>query len=155
MDIDIFIEEGLPGCPGEEWLRRLVEQVLMALGTEPGAGLSLALSGDERVRQLNREFRGLDEPTDVLSFGPRSEGGGEPFPFILPPEGPPYLGDIIISCPQAVRQASAQGHPVETEIAVLLVHGVLHLLGYEHGDPESERAMKEKEAEVLGRVKLE
>ena len=73
--------------------------------------------------------------------------------FILPPDGVRHLGEVIISCPQAASQASERHHSLEREIAILTVHGVLHLLGYEHDKPELEQAMRAKEAEILSRIK--
>jgi probable rRNA maturation factor len=102
------------------WLLRLLAQVAMpAVG---GAGLSFGVRfvGDRAMRQTNRHFRGFDKSTDVLSF-PGEDGV----------EGR-HLGDVLISVPTARRQAAAAGHPVETELQILLLHGVLHCLGYDH-----------------------
>ena len=81
------------------------------------ASLSILLCGDARMRTLNREWQGLDLPTDVLSF-PSGEPG--------------FLGDVVIDVPYAARQAKRRGHPVSREVRILLAHGLLHLLGYDH-----------------------
>ncbi len=120
-------------------IRRLAQRVLAAVG-EPGAELSIELVGDRRMRRLNRRYRNLDAPTDVLAF-PIREGGGPPSPL---------LGDVVISLHRAVCQASARGHSLEQEVSSLLVHGVLHLCGYDHARTQREaRRMWRKEQAVL------
>ena len=120
-------------------IRRLAQRVLAAVG-EPGAELSIELVGDRRMRRLNRRYRNLDAPTDVLAF-PIREGGGPPSPL---------LGDVVISLHRAVCQASARGHSLEQEVSSLLVHGVLHLCGYDHERNQREaRRMRRKEQSVL------
>ncbi|HKZ50720.1 MAG TPA: rRNA maturation RNase YbeY, partial [Dehalococcoidia bacterium] len=122
----------------------LARMVLEAQGTEQAIELSIAVADDETVRDLNARYLGEDAPTDVLSF-PLWEG--EPFPQ-LPGVARP-LGEVIISYPTARRQAQGQGHSVERELAHLLVHGILHLLGYDHAEPGEERAMRAREEEIL------
>ncbi|GAI01759.1 unnamed protein product, partial [marine sediment metagenome] len=90
-----------------------------------------------------------DEPTDVLAFSAREEIDAELPPFVQPPDGALHLGEVIISYPQAVTQAKEHRHSVKREIAILIIHGVLHLLGYEHDKPELERQMKTREQEIL------
>ncbi|HEY8643486.1 MAG TPA: rRNA maturation RNase YbeY [Candidatus Dormibacteraeota bacterium] len=92
------------------------------------ASLTLRVTGDRELRRLNREFLGEDHATDVLSFP-----AGSP--------GDPYLGDIALSWPMVVRQAGSFGHPVEVEAALLSVHGLLHLLGWDHRTVAEEREM--------------
>lgn len=109
--------------------------------------LSVVITGDEAVRELNRRYAGEDAPTDVLSF---SQLEGEP--FVSPPGALRQLGEIVISYPTAERQARAASHAVGAEVAHLLVHGVLHLLGYDHGTPEEERRMQTRERELLANL---
>ncbi len=85
--------------------------------------MTVVLAGDGTLRRLNREFRGKDGTTDVLSF-PAGEG--------RLPDGSHPLGEVVISVPQAARQAKAAGHALTREIRLLLIHGYLHLLGYDH-----------------------
>lgn len=113
-------------------------------------GLSLVVTTDDAVRALNRDYRGVDAPTDVLSFAAR-DGGDDG--FVLP-NTPPYLGDIIIAAPTAVRQAAAMGHTATDEILLLTVHGCLHLLGYDHHTPAEKRRMWEVQAKILRRNNL-
>lgn len=104
------------------------------------------LTDDRTVQELNRIYRGMDKPTDVLSFSQRE---GE-----TAPQWGSLLGDVIISCERAQRQATEFGHSMAREVAFLTVHGVLHLLGWDHEDPEDERRMMAKTEEILSAVGL-
>lgn len=126
-------------------LMAIVSRALDAEGAPEGSELGVVLTGDDIVRDLNHRYLGLDEPTDVLSFGM-----GEPFPG--PEEAQRQLGEVIISIETAERQAAEAGHDLDREVAHLLVHGVLHILGYDHAEPEAERAMREREERILGRA---
>ena len=111
--------------------------------SSPVADLTLVLTGDSQIQSLDRDFLGLDAPTDVLSF-PSSETD--------PETGRRYLGDIIISVPRAEAQSSAAGHSLEAELSLLVVHGVLHLLGHDHAGPEEKTSMWSAQSEVLTRL---
>ncbi len=87
--------------------------------------LSIVITDDQQLQDLNRQFLAIDRPTDVLAF-PSGE--------LDPDTGSTYLGDVIVSFPQARKQADAAGHSIEDEIQLLVVHGVLHLLEYDHHD---------------------
>ena len=144
--ISILIEAPFRGRLDRAALRRLALRVLRAEGVTPPAEVGLVVSGDEVLRDLNRRYRGLDEPTDVLSFG--HDPSGEP--FVTPPDGVRRLGEVILSYPMAERQAQEAGRSTQEEAAHLVVHGLLHLLGYDHDDPEDERRMRAREEEYLG-----
>lgn len=155
MEINVLIDEGLEGSLAESWLQSVAEQVLIAQSISSAAELSLVIASQERVQELNRTYRGKDEPTDVLAFSmfpaeDKLEAGSPP--FVTPPDGVLHLGEVIVSYPQAVIQAGEHQHSVEKEIAILLIHGVLHLLGYEHDKPEPESDMRAREAEILGNI---
>ena len=155
MEIGVLIEERFEGCPEESWLRSVAEQVLIAQGSGPAVEMSLVITGQDRVHELNRAYRGIDEPTDVLSFSMllgEEEPEADSTSFIAPPDGVIHLGEVIVSYPQAVIQAGEHQHPIEKEIAVLVVHGVLHLLGYDHDKAELERDMRARELEILSRI---
>ncbi len=107
--------------------------------------LSIALSDGRRLQQLNRDFLGIDAPTDVLSF-PAAESD--------PESGAVYLGDIVISVEHARKQALAAGHPLEAEVQLLVVHGVLHLLGYDHARPAEKSRMWAAQAAILNSIGL-
>jgi probable rRNA maturation factor len=107
--------------------------------------LTIVLSDDTQLRELNRAYLGVDEPTDVLSF-PASETD--------PETGARYLGDILISVPRADAQARRAGHPLEAEVQLLVAHGVLHLLGYDHAEPDEKSKMWRAQAEILESIDL-
>lgn len=156
MEINVLIDADLEGCPDAGWLESLAEKVLVAHGIDSRAELSLAIVGQERIHQLNLSYLGQDEPTDVLSFSMLSEpSGGGVTPFVTPPDGIKYLGEVIISCPQAVIQAAEHRHSVQRELATLIIHGVLHILGFDHDEPERERQMRDREAEILSHIEGE
>ncbi len=124
-------------------LRQVAEAVLRR---EQVAGeATLVLTDDEAIQALNRDFRDVDAPTDVLAFGAREDAGA----FVAAPEAGAYLGDVIVSYPRAVAQAAEQGHPVEQELNLLVVHGLLHLLGYDHAEEEEKAAMWARQEEIL------
>ena len=152
----------------ESRLERTAAQTLHAASEarartdSPGSRLDVVVADDETVKRLNAEYRGLDQTTDVLAFSFEHEGeymgdvsppaSPDGFDFILPPREEGWLGEVIISYPQAVRQAGQSGRDANHELTALLVHGVLHLLGYDHDDPAEEAAMKALESLILDRV---
>ena len=151
-------------CRGleEEWLRAAVKCGLNgSLPAEAEGQISLVLTDDETVRQLNREYRGLDRTTDVLSFSFEHWGHWEgdddaptrnddtPTGWPLPDDEPPPLGEIVVSIPQAARQADGQGVPLRRELALLIVHGTLHLLGHDHYEEDEREAMQALERIAL------
>ena len=154
-EINVIIEGVFEGCPGEDWLVSVTKRVLAAEGVISDVELGLVVTGQERVQELNRVYRGKDRPTDVLSFGMTSapeETAAEATLFVMPPDGILHLGEVVISYPQAVIQAQEHGHPVNKEMAILIIHGVLHLLEYDHEKPEPARLMVTKEAEILSQI---
>jgi len=128
---------------GEGDLRRLAAEVLGQEGVAGETELSLIITNDEAIRELNRRFRGVDTPTDVLAFGAEAEEH-----FVSAPESPPYLGDIVISYQRALAQAEELGHAVAEELKLLVIHGVLHLLGYDHQEEATARKMREREERI-------
>jgi probable rRNA maturation factor len=156
MEINVLIDEDLEGNLEEGWLQNVAEKVLVTQGIASKVELGLVITSQERVQQLNQDYLGRDEPTDVLAFAmlpPEGEIGVDFPPFIIPPDGVRHLGEVIIAYPQATVQAREHHHSVEKEIAILIIHGVLHLLGYEHDEPEREHQMRAREAEVLSYIK--
>jgi len=147
-EIEIFVGEKFRGVVDGGWVKKIVRQILKAERVAPPYEVSLVFADSETVQQLNRDYRGVDEPTDVLAFYmlPQKEADSS---FALPPDGVTRLGEVIISYPQAAEQAKEQGHSPERELALLVIHGILHLLGYDHEEPDEERKMKERERELL------
>jgi len=150
-EIGIHTEQKFKDCVDEEWVRKIAHEVLKAEGVASPLEISLVFTDSETVRKLNRDYREVDEPTDVLAFYmlPRQV---DDFSFVLPPDSITRLGEVIISYPQAVEQAKEQGHSVDKELALLIIHGILHLLGYDHEQPEEETKMRAKEKELLARA---
>lgn len=145
-------------------LKRVAEAVLKAVEIEDKAEISLAIVGDGRMRKLNKMYRGKNRVTDVLSFENRSVMAylNRAFPrlkkakaeeFIESPDGIKKLGEVVICYPQAKKQAERLGHSLEKELTILLIHGILHLLGYDHEKDESEAAkMDEMEKKILNEI---
>jgi len=127
----------------EEAVARLVARVLAAEGVD-NAESSVELVGERRIRALNAEHRGKDEVTDVLSFPLEDAGEGPGRAPADGPAGPPrLLGDVVVCARQALRQARADALPPALELAVLLVHGTLHLLGYDHETDAGQMALRQ------------
>ena len=124
-------------------IRRAARLALEAGGAEPPCAMTVSVTTAEQFRALNRDFAGLDEPTDVLSFGAEDE------PYAVEPGEPPYLGDVIIARPIAEAQAQEAGHSLLTELQILTIHGSLHLLGYDHQDDAQQAEMRAREAAAL------
>ena len=154
LDLSLFIEPLYRDKLDAAWIEKAVSCALEAEGARYAAELSVAVTGDEAVAELNERFRGKQGTTDVLSFamsgGEVGEGG-----FVSPPNGKQDLGEVIISYPQAKRQAEGLGHTTKDEIAFLTIHGVFHLLGYDHEIVPEAELMREMESRALGNMGIE
>lgn len=124
----------------QDLLERAAQAALEHESESSEHDLSIVLTDNARLHELNLNYLGVDAPTDVLSF-PATETD--------PETGGRYLGDILISIPRAQAQADAAGHPLESEVQLLVVHGVLHLLGHDHGEPDEKERMWKAQAEIL------
>jgi len=144
--IELAVEEGLDGTWDQPRIETLVQNIIRSERGDGDFSISLHLVGDDTIRALNNEHRGLDAHTDVLSFPLHDPTGMR---FVLPPNQPPNLGDVVVSYPRAVAQAQDFGHSIERELGYLVAHGVLHLLGYDHEAPDERRVMRRKEEEAL------
>ncbi len=146
--LEFVIEDGLEA--GASWdepriaalVRTLVERELR----RPDYRLALHLVSDATIRALNHEHRGTDAHTDVLSFPLHDPNGMR---FVLPRGEPINLGDVVVSYPRVVAQAASFGHSLERELAYLVAHGVLHLLGYDHELEADRKRMRQREEEAL------
>jgi probable rRNA maturation factor len=136
---EVEIRPGLPDSLAP-LLQRAAELTLQQQSLPAGSELTIVLTDDRQLHELNRQYLGVDAPTDVLSF-PAGE--------IDPDTALPYLGDILISFERARAQAQTSGHPVEAELQLLVVHGVLHLLGHDHAEPDEKQRMWAAQAHVL------
>lgn len=126
-------------------LTALARRTLAAEGAPSPSVLSVAIIDDRSMRELNSRYRHVDAATDVLSFTADAGDG-----FIAPPEASRHLGDVAISYETAERQAREAGREIEDELAHLLVHGILHILGYDHESTGEARAMRKRENALLG-----
>ena len=159
MEINVLVEEGIEVGIDLEWMQKIIETVLTTENVPPNAEISLVITGQERIQELNRDYRGKDQPTDVLSFSMSEqkidEEEEEAVAFINPPDGLIHLGEVIISYPQALLQAEESQHSIKQEMAALIVHGVLHIQGYDHEKAEMEPAMQAKEKQILSTLEKE
>jgi len=122
----------------------MVKKILQYLKIKENIEVSILFTEDKFIQELNKKYRGIDLPTDVLSFSFQEEKSD--FPVI---EQNIMLGDIIISVETAQRQANLLHHSLEQEITFLLIHGLLHLLGYDHLEEEEMKMMQKKERELI------
>ena len=151
------------------WLRRVALSgisVALSESQQEPVQMGLVIADDETLQDLNKEYRGADEVTDVLSFSWEHEGHWEgdheppkdseadvPWPIGATPEQARHpLGEVVVSYPQARRQAQARGVETEQELALLIIHGILHLAGFDHVEPEEETRMKAREELALDRI---
>ncbi|MEN9933461.1 MAG: hypothetical protein RLZZ387_40 [Chloroflexota bacterium] len=153
MTVDVQIDPRYEAEVSPELIERAVAATL---ATEEVAGpveVSVLVTDDAQLHQLNRDYRGVDAPTDVLSFADEEdEDAGTPA-FVRPPDAPRYLGDIALSYERVVAQAAEYGHSRERELAFLVVHGVLHLLGYDHErGSEDDSDMRARQDAVMERL---
>ncbi len=137
MEISIVDREEFIDGPGREELVRLVERILAYLDLSSRSELCVSLVSDVDMRELNRRYRQIDMTTDVLCFPQKSD------------VTPDLLGDIVISYQTALRHSRRLGITVEEELRLLIVHAVLHLLGFDHKKKKERETMREKEKEVL------
>ena len=150
--VDVQIADELVGLTIDS---ALVERAVLTTLTQQAhphaVEVSVYVTTAAEVQALNRDYRAKDAPTDVLSFA----DDGADSPFVLPPDMPRYLGDIAISWPHVVAQASEYGHSQARELAFLTVHGVLHLLGYDHErGPEDDQAMRDIQDVIMTLLEL-
>jgi len=148
--ITIKIERGLKFPFSRWWLTAICRTVLDEEKIIQPVEIECVITDDTTIQRLNKQFRNINEPTDVLSFAFKdtyTDAQGASFPEVT--DGPEILGQIIVSFPMSVTQAAAHRHGVDQELKLLVVHGMLHLLGYDHQDPAEERKMKQREKHVI------
>lgn len=130
--INLEIDEVFQDQVQRSFLAHAAENTLNYLSVPKNASLSIQITTDQHIQALNQQYRHYDQPTDVLAF---------PAGHTDPDDGTMYLGDVIISFPRAVFQAEQRGHPAIQEIQLLIIHGILHLCGFDHADPEGKQSM--------------
>lgn len=151
MNIDFVFDNEVENFENnyEQDFTAIIEQALKTLGIEDGVEVSCVLVDDERIHEINREYRHIDRSTDVISFAMEDNDQ-----FYV--EGMPRtLGDIFISVDHAKKQAEEYGHSLRREMCFLFTHGILHLLGYDHMTDEQEKEMFGLQDEILGALSIE
>lgn len=152
LELDIQVDEQYEGQFDQALIERAVAAVLAVEGIDEPVELSVLVTDDGELRRLNREYRDIDQATDVLSF---ASGDDEDSAFVQPAEMGRFLGDLAISYERVLAQAAEYGHTPARELAFLTAHGVLHLLGYDHErGPEDTAAMRAREAAAMAQLGL-
>lgn len=141
--INLQIAESLESQVSADAVLSAVQAALNYYDPSLQVNLTVAVDTDETLRTLNLQYRGVNAPTDVLSFNADE---------IDPETGQTYLGDILISYDRALAQAEKAGHSAQNELQLLAVHGTLHLLGFDHGEEDEKQRMWAAQAEILERI---
>jgi probable rRNA maturation factor len=155
FNVDVRIDQEFASLVSERLLVEAAQATVRGEDLNGRTSMGLTITGDDTVRELNASYRSMDTTTDVLSFSYPAQHGpptDEADQFLMPPGEEAGVGEVVVSYPQARRQAEDAGVPVDEEIAHLITHGTLHLLGYDHDDPVRDQAMRARESAVLGRL---
>jgi probable rRNA maturation factor len=145
MKIQIYVQAKLSFQQWRSTVQRACKAALSQQGIEE-ASLAVVLTDESTIHQMNMQYAGEDQGTDVLSFSSDTYD---------PDSGLRYLGDILIAVPVAEQQSVARGHGLGDELSLLAVHGTLHLLGYDHGDQETSEQMWQLQEQILGQLGIE
>jgi probable rRNA maturation factor len=155
LEVDIQVAEHLEYDVDISLIEQAIAAVLSNEGIDEPIEVSVLVTDDEELHNLNRDYRGIDAPTDVLSFADEEEAEGSEGIFVRPPDEPRYLGDLAISYERVLSQAEEYGHTPARELAYLAAHGTLHLLGYDHElGPEHEADMRQREEAAMEQLGL-
>lgn len=152
--IDVQIFPSFEQLLDPPWIQSVAKVALDIADPVGRSSVSIVVADEPTVHSINLKFRGLDEPTDVLSFGYNSDSNGTDFTHEFPvdPDGSEDLGEVILCYPLASRQAIEHNVSTPEELALLTIHGVFHLLGYDHDEAEAEAAMQHLERQALAIV---
>ncbi|MCK5793667.1 MAG: rRNA maturation RNase YbeY [Anaerolineales bacterium] len=142
----ITVQDNFRELIADQILKSAAETVLLECGLPDSPSLLIRITDDEELNTLNLKYRGIDKTTDVLSF---------PADFEDPDLESRYVGDVVIAFPRAEEQAQKRGHFVEAELQLLVVHGTLHLLGYDHGDKTEKKEMWSIQSRILEKLGLD
>lgn len=153
MEIDFNDEQSRIEEADKKMIHELLQFAAKEENIPDDAELSITFVDNEEIREINRDYRGKDMPTDVISFA--LEEAGEDEVVITGADMPRILGDIIISVDRTAEQAEEYGHTFQRELGFLALHGFLHLLGYDHMNEADEKRMFGRQDEILGRLGLE
>ncbi len=152
LTIDILDETEQVTAEQQEFVTNLLEFAAIQEKVKEGSEVSITFVDNERIHEINKEYRQKDAPTDVISFAMEEMGEGEI--EIKGTDVPAVLGDIIISIDRTREQAEEYGHSYERELGFLAIHGFLHLLGYDHMNEEDEKVMFSRQKELLDQYGL-
>lgn len=149
-DLQSQISTSIGSIPWTNWLKIWMQSLNLEYNLDRDCEITLRFTSDRQIQELNRQYRAIDQPTDVLAFAATESE------IALPPEidEPIYLGDIIISLDTASRQAQSQNHSLVTELAWLSSHGLLHLLGWDHPDDVSLKQMLMRQSQLIALLKI-
>ena len=134
----------------QKYLNRVMEETLKVAKIKMPVEISLVITGEKRIKSLNKKYRNIDKVTDVLSFGNEDLSGVEK--FIIPPEDIVQFGEIFICYPKIVKQAKGKKHSIKKEFSILLIHGILHLSGLNHVEDYENSVMKVLEIKILKKI---
>lgn len=143
--ITFQIEESYQSQIDTTRLHKAASDTLYYQRIQPEVEVAIVIGNNDHIQSLNQTYRGIDEPTDVLTF---------PHGLIDPDTGREYLGDIVIAYPVAAQQAETGGHPVMDELVLLVVHATLHLLGYDHETDQEKRVMWSVQDDILDKLEV-
>jgi len=148
--IDINIKRGLTFGYTRSWLKNIINTVLDAEKTGGSVCVDMLITDDKQIHKMNRQYRGIDRPTDVLSFALSEKSpAAADIEFPLEQDGVDNLGEIIISYPRVIAQADEHNVSIEDELTLLITHGMLHLLGYDHKEAADSRKMRRREKIII------
>ena len=150
LDLRFHVRRRSGARPDRRAIRAACEAALAGEGVTGPVILTITVVDDEEIRRVNLEHRGIDKATDVLSFPLVDDETA----FALPPGVPRELGDVVVSYPRTVAQAEEYGHSVQRELAYLIVHGVLHIMGHDHEEPDEQAVMRAREEAAMTVVGL-
>ncbi|WP_226846713.1 rRNA maturation RNase YbeY [Dehalogenimonas etheniformans] len=159
MRIDITIDKEFKKALSVPWLRGIARRILIAQCAEASSEVGIYITGQDKIRELNRVYRSKDCPTDVLSFSffvkeASADATTHPdFPIVA--NSGINLGEVVISLPQAEIQAVEYGHSLKKELARLLIHGIMHLLGFDHEVEADAVIMEDRELQILKTLESE
>jgi probable rRNA maturation factor len=151
IEITLDVDEQFEPLVDQNQIFTLARHVLRAEGITEPSEVSIWITDEAELHTLNRTYRGVDRSTDVLSFGTDDTET----PFVIAPGQPRPLGDLAISYSHVVRQAEEYGHSQRRELCYLITHGLLHLLGYDHEEPQDAQVMREREETLLAELGIQ
>lgn len=147
VTVTIEVDESYADAIDTTALERLTDHVLRGESVAGPVEVSIWITNEDELHTLNRTYRNVDSSTDVLSFGEDEDADTV---FVSAPDQPRYIGDLAISFPHAARQAEEYNHSLQRELSYLVTHGLLHLLGYDHEQPDDAQLMRGREEALLG-----